>query len=77
MSIAANKISGIRCGHISNVSEAKLAKFHNNANVVALSYKNDIEEILKMVNMFIITDFAKEERHVRRIEMIMNYEREN
>ena len=77
MSIAANKVRGIRCGHVSNVSEAKLAKFHNNANVIALSYKNDIEEILKMINMFIITDFAKEERHVRRIEMIKNYEREN
>lgn len=76
MSIAANKVKGIRCAHVSNISEAKLAKFHNNANVIALSYKNNIKDILSMINMFIITDFAKEERHIRRLEMISNYESE-
>lgn len=77
MSIAANKVKGIRCAHISNINEAKLAKFHNNANIIALSYKNDINDILAMINMFIITDFAKEERHIRRLEIISNYESEN
>lgn len=77
MSIAANKVKGIRCAHVSNISEAKLAKFHNNANVLAMSYKNDINDLLECINMFIITDFAKEERHVRRINMISEYERDN
>lgn len=77
MSIAANKVKGIRCAHVSNINEAKLARFHNNANVLAMSYKNDINDLLECINMFIITDFAKEERHVRRISMISEYEREN
>ena len=77
MSIAANKVKGIRCAHVSNISEAKLAKFHNNANVIAMSYKNDINDILECINMFIITDFAKEERHIRRINKIEEYERMN
>lgn len=77
MSIAANKVKGIRCAHVSNVNEAKLAKFHNNANIIAMSYKNDINEIIKCINMFIITEFAQEERHVRRINMITEYERDN
>jgi len=77
MSIAANKVKGIRCAHVSNISEAKLAKFHNNANVIAMSYKNDINDILECINMFIITDFAKEDRHIRRINKIEEYERMN
>ena len=77
MSIAANKVKGIRCAHVSSVQEAKLARFHNNANIIAMSYKNDINDILEFINMFLITDFAKEERHIRRIEMITKYERDN
>ena len=77
MSIAANKVKGIRCAHVSSVQEAKLARFHNNANIIAMSYKNDINDILEFINMFLITDFAKEERHIRRIDMITNYERDN
>ena len=57
--------------------EAKLAKFHNDANILAMSYKNDINDLIECINMFIITDFAKEERHIRRINMISDYEREN
>ena len=75
MSIAANKIRGVRCGHVSNVSEAKLAKFHNNANVIALSYKNDINDILECINAFITTNFTNEERHIRRINLITEYEK--
>ena len=70
MSIAANKIHGIRCARITSVNDAHFAKFHNNANMIAMSYKEDIKDILDMVDEFIKTDFAKEERHVRRIKMI-------
>ena len=77
MSIAANKVPGIRCAHVSNINEAKLAKFHNNANVLAMSYKNDINDLLECINMFIITQFGYEERHVRRLNMIENYERDH
>ena len=77
MSIAANKVRGIRCAHVSNLAEAKLARMHNNANIIAMSYKNDINDLIECINAFITTDFANEERHIRRIQMITNYEKEN
>ena len=77
MSIAANKVKNIRCAHVSNIEEAKLARMHNDANVIAMSYKNDINMILECINTFIKTDFSNEERHIRRVEMIKNYEKEN
>lgn len=77
MSIAANKVSGIRCAHVSNINEARLAKEHNNANIIALSYKNDINDIINYVRTFIETEFLEEERHVRRNKMIMEYEKRN
>ena len=77
MSIAANKVKGIRCAHVSSVDEAKLARQHNNANIIALSYKNNINDILECINKFITTDFSNEERHIRRINIISSYEKDN
>lgn len=77
MSIAANKVKGIRCAHVSNIQESKLSRLHNNANIIAMSYKNDINLILECINNFITTQFAYDERHIRRINQITNYERDN
>lgn len=75
MSIAANKVKGIRCGHCSTVEQARLTKEHNSANVIALSYKQDINELVKMIKEFIETTPSSEERHQRRVNKIINYER--
>lgn len=73
MSIAANKIKGIRCGKVSTVREATLTKEHNMANVIALSeYTENVEEI---VDAFINTKYSTEERHIRRIEEITQLEK--
>ena len=70
MSIAANKIKGIRCGKVSTVREASLTKEHNMANVITLSeYTENLEEIL---DAFINTPYSQEERHIRRYNKIMN-----
>lgn len=74
MSIAANKVKGIRCAKVSNSDEARLAKEHNNANVMALSYKEDINTLIEWINTFINTPFAEDERHIRRINKITKYE---
>ncbi len=74
MSIAANKVKSIRCAHVSNVNEAALSKEHNNANIIALSTKNNINDTIKMIDVFINTEFKSEDRHVRRISKITNYE---
>lgn len=74
MSIAANKVKGIRCAKVSNLDEARLAKEHNNANVIALSYKEDINNLIEWINTFIDTPFGESERHIRRINKITSYE---
>ncbi len=74
MSIAANKVKGIRCAHCSNISQAHLAREHNNANIIALSYKQDINELIAMIKEFISTEPSTEERHQRRVNKIINYE---
>ena len=76
MSIAANKVKGIRCGHCSTVEQAHLTKEHNNANIIALSYKQDINELIEMIKEFINTKPSVEERHVRRVNKIIEFERE-
>jgi len=75
MSIAANKVLGVRCAHITNVNEAILAREHNNANVMALGIKTNINELLKMIDVFLTTHFSNEERHFRRIDKISKYEK--
>ena len=70
MSIAANKVKGIRAAKVSSVDEARLAKEHNNANIVCLSYKEDMDKLKKMILTFIKTEFSNEERHARRVAKI-------
>ena len=74
MCIAANKIKGIRCAHVSNENEAKLSREHNNANILAISTKSNINDILNIIDAFIKANFTNEERHIRRIQKINNYE---
>ena len=76
MSIAANKVKGIRCAKINNVKEAKLAKEHNDANVIALpSYLGNF--LLKdMLDAFLKTNPNTLERYKRRNMLLDNYEEE-
>lgn len=74
MSIAANKMKGIRCAHCSNLSEAHLAREHNDANIIALSYKKSLDELTEMIKEFITTNHSDEEKHKRRVSKIVKYE---
>ena len=74
ISIAVNKVKGVMCAKISNIEEEKLAKEHNNANVIALSGKTPKEEALKMIEEFIKSTPNKEEKYQRRINQIKEYE---
>ncbi len=75
MSIAANKVKGILCGHCSSVEQAHLTREHNHANVIALSYKQDINEVIEMIKEFIKTEPSPEERHCRRVNKILEFEK--
>lgn len=74
MSIAANKVKGIRCARIVNEEDAMKAKNHNGANIIAVSSKNDFDNLLNMINIFISTKPVDIERRIRRIEKIIKYE---
>ena len=75
MSIAANKVKGIICGHCSSVEQAHLTREHNHANIIALSYKQAIPELVDMIREFLNTEPSKEERHNRRVNKILDYEK--
>lgn len=73
MSIAANKVNGIRCARVVNSDEAKLSREHNMANIMAIG--ENIENVFSVVDTFINTKESKEERHIRRVNKIMDIER--
>lgn len=73
MSIAANKIKGIRCARVVNANETVFAREHNMANVIALS--EDTPDYENIVKTFINTKESTEERHIRRVNKIMDIER--
>ncbi|MEY4971554.1 MAG: hypothetical protein RLZZ404_480 [Actinomycetota bacterium] len=73
--IAANKVKGIRAALAWNDSTAKLAREHNNANVIAVGARqHSQEEVLHLIELFISEPFSNDERHVRRIGKISSYE---
>jgi ribose 5-phosphate isomerase B len=73
--IAANKVEGVRAALAWNEDTAKLARSHNDANVVALGARqHSKEQILKLINFFIAEPFSGDERHARRIGKIASYE---
>jgi len=73
--MAANKVNGIRAALVWNQDTAKLAREHNNANVIAVGARqHDQAEVLELVKTFIAEPFSNDGRHVRRIEKIASYE---
>lgn len=74
ISIACNKVKGVRCAKVNSYGEAKLARKDNNANVIALNEKMFVFEAKDIVDAFLNTNFANEERYVRRIDKISSYE---
>jgi len=74
ISIACNKVKGIRCAKVNSVREAKETRIHNNANVIALNERMFLFEAKDIVDAFLTTKYTPEERFERRIEKINNYE---
>ena len=73
MSIAVNKIRGVRAGLAWNIEVAIKSREHNDTNVLCLpsNYITD-EEVMKIIEMWLSTPFSGDERHKRRIDMIYN-----
>lgn len=74
--IAANKVDGVRCALAWTDDAARLAREHNDANVLSLSarlYPGDVAR--RLLDVFLATPFSGEQRHVRRIGQLTAYER--
>ena len=73
--IAANKVRGVRAALAWNVELARLAREHNNANVVAVGGRqHSVDEASEIVRAFLDTPFSEDPRHQRRIDMLTAYE---
>lgn len=71
ISIAANKVPGIRAALCGDCFTAELTRLHNDANILALGARVTGPGLaLKITDIFLDTPFSGEERHARRISMI-------
>ena len=73
--IAANKIAGIRAALVWSEETARLARLHNDANVLGLGARmHPAADAIAFAQVFLATPFSGELRHVQRLEMIADYE---
>ena len=71
MSIAANKINGVRASVCNDCYTAELTREHNDANILAMGARViGVGVALKVVDTFLDTPFSNDERHLRRIAQI-------
>jgi len=73
--IAANKVAGVRAALVWNEETARLAREHNDANIVSIGARSHPDaDALRFVEIFLDTAFSQDPRHVRRIAMLSEYE---
>lgn len=76
MSIAANKAHpNIYATLVHDIESAALCKIHNNSNILCLGSNNlQPSQALKIVSMWLKTDFSQDSRHIQRINLINKYQ---
>lgn len=73
--IAANKVTGVRAALAWNDETARLARQHNDANVVAVGARqHSLDEAIALVDAFVGEPFSRDPRHQRRIDQLAAYE---
>lgn len=71
ISMAANKVKGIRCALCADTLSAKMTRLHNNANMLAMGGGIVGENLaMEIVDTFLGTPFSEEEKHRRRVNAI-------
>jgi len=75
---AANKVRGARCALAWSPETARLAREHNNAQLIGIGGRmHSQEEALEIVDAFLDQEWSRAERHQRRIDILAEYERTN
>jgi ribose 5-phosphate isomerase B len=74
--IAANKVDGVRAALAWSLETARLARQHNDANIVAVGARmHSTDEATEIVEAFLAESFSGDVRHQRRIDQLAEYER--
>lgn len=74
ISIACNKVKGIRCAKVDSIDEAEATRKDNDSNIIAFGEKTTITKALELIEKFINTKASEEEKHIRRRQKIAQYE---
>ena len=76
VSICANKVHGIRCALLSDTKSAEMTRLHNDTNMMAIGAGIISQELaLQIVDIWLDTPFSNEPRHQRRIDKMMDLEK--
>ncbi len=76
ISIAANKVDGIRAAHCTDTYSAKMSRRHNDANILALGAKITGEAIAEEIVEVFLAESFEGGRHQRRVDKIMDYKKQ-
>lgn len=77
ISIACNKVKGVRCAKVDSVEDVIATRNDNDANIVAFGEKMPFEKAKEILITFFNTDASMEEKHKRRRNKIKEYEESN
>ena len=77
ISIACNKVKGVRCAKVDSIKEAIATRTDNDSNIIAFGEKMTYAEAIELVQTFIDTPCSTELKHQRRINKIKEYEENN
>ena len=77
ISIACNKVKGVRAARVINLEDVKETREDNDANIICLNEKMDVATAYNLIKSFITTPFSNIDRHIRRINKIKEYEAQN
>lgn len=75
ISIACNKVNGIRCARVVDINDVIATRNDNDANIIALSEKIDNNYAKELVETFVKTSPSMEEKHVRRRNKLVEIEK--
>lgn len=74
ISIACNKVKGIRCAKVDSIEDVLATRNDNDANIIAFGEKVPLDKAYELVHTFITTPPSIEEKHARRRNKIKKYE---
>ncbi len=74
MSIACNKVKGVRCAKVNSIKEVKLSRSDDDVNAIAIPVGIKKERAVRIVEEFLNTEFSQKDRYLRRKKQIADYE---